>query len=71
MLIQMASLRRFRRKSCEGKKRHSCYENARIAAWKTRQIAIDGGHSIHTYLCKFCKYWHVGHRSHKFNYERR
>lgn len=53
----MASLRRVRRKSCEGKVPHETRDAAKIASRRT-----GNGHETKPYLCKFCRRWHVGHR---------
>jgi hypothetical protein len=54
----MASKRRQRRNSCEGKIRHKTIVGAWIASRKT-----DG--KVRPYRCKFCSAYHVGHASGK------
>lgn len=56
----MASKRRLRRKSCEGKARHSTWKGAEIAA----DIHYQRFRSVvFPYLCQFCKHptYHIGH----------
>lgn len=55
----MASLRRIRRQSCEGKVKHKSSGAAWIASKKT-----GDGNETRPYKCKFCGSWHVGHRAH-------
>jgi hypothetical protein len=50
----MSSRRALRRKSCEGKIRHSTIGAAWIAAGKT-------GGKVRPYRCKFCGDYHCGH----------
>ncbi len=53
----MSSKRRLRRKMCEGKVRHATRELAMVAvAYHAKR-----GQYTTTYLCKFCRGWHVGH----------
>lgn len=54
----MASKRRLRRKSCEGKVRHLTMAGAQIQARLARR---NTGESIGAYKCKHCKGYHVGH----------
>lgn len=58
----MASKRRKRRKSCEGKVRHSERRDATRQMTKTRSKA-DKPMSLHVYKCGFCGGHHVGHWS--------
>lgn len=55
----MASKRRVRRKSCQGKARHANEENA----WKAVRATQDVVHTIglEPYKCAFCGWWHIGH----------
>lgn len=60
----MASKRRLRRKSCEGKKK---FDNQTDAIKTVMRMKSDG-ESVHAYKCNFCNGWHVGHyhkRTHK------
>lgn len=52
----MASKRKLRRRSCEGKQKLSRSDAIRHAAISRRH-----GLMIAAYKCKFCKHWHVGH----------
>lgn len=52
----MASLRRFRRRSCECKKRHATETAAAIEARRLRRK----GSFVRWYSCRFCGGWHVG-----------
>lgn len=54
----MSSKRRLRRRSCEGKIRHTSKENARAAIRSMSHNKIYGGQW--PYKCQFCKGWHVG-----------
>jgi hypothetical protein len=51
----MASKRRQRRKSCEGKAKHATEAAAVI------QIQRSGERGLNPYKCKHCSGWHVGH----------
>lgn len=54
----MASRRRLRKKSCDGKKKFTDQESAgRAAAYRTRLH----GRWITPYRCKFCGGYHIGH----------
>lgn len=53
----MASKRRIRRKSCEGKVRYDSQSAAQVEAnrlWRK-------GYQVRPYKCGFCKQWHNGH----------
>jgi hypothetical protein len=50
----MASKRRVRAKSCEGKVRHETMAKAYLSAKKT-------GPDVHPYACRWCGKYHVGH----------
>jgi len=54
----MASKRRLRRRSCEGKAKHESEGAAHYAAEKT---FARSGDVVFPYLCQFCKKWHIGH----------
>jgi hypothetical protein len=54
----VASLRHQRRRSCEGKVRYETQAEA-VAALIGVQRA--GARGVHTYACKRCGGWHVGH----------
>jgi hypothetical protein len=56
----MASKRRLRRQSCEGKVRHETAGAAWIAAKRT-----GDGRETKPYRCPFCGLWHVGHLPHR------
>lgn len=51
----MASKRRLRRRSCEGKVQHKTEEAARKHAYSLKSVG-----QYHGYKCNFCKCWHVG-----------
>jgi len=54
----MASKRRVKRRSCDGKQAHV----SRDAAEAHRQhLFWSGDRSLATYHCKFGDHWHVGH----------
>ncbi len=52
----MASKRRLRRKSCDGKVGHETFGAAFVAAKRTH------GSGLVPYRCRFCGKFHVGHR---------
>jgi hypothetical protein len=54
----MASKRRIRRKECGDKQRYSDSKQAKTAAFL---ISRKTGEKLHSYDCKFCNGWHVGH----------
>lgn len=55
----MASNRKKRRDACEGKTRHTSEYNAILSKVKT--LGWDDTHAK-AYKCRFCGYWHWGHR---------
>ncbi|WOK01479.1 hypothetical protein [Pseudomonas phage UF_RH7] len=59
----MASKRRLRRRTCEGKIKH---ETAEKAARAIISLVRSRGHQgqLHVYQCPFCMKFHVGHRRH-------
>ncbi len=57
----MASKRRLRRKSCDGKVRHA--DAAGGLAHIGRLARSGSGGSMNVYRCQFCKGYHIGHRS--------
>lgn len=59
----MASKRRLRRRSCEGKVRHCEEQQAAAAAKRLRKVT--GNYRIGWYRCRFCKGWHIGRRGRK------
>lgn len=60
MVRAMASKRRLRRKSCQGKYRHPDKDSAYAARRAvTAQDEFYKGH-MNVYKCKFCKGWHIG-----------
>lgn len=65
----MASRRRVRRKSCEGKRRHTTYANAMVAVRESKRAGFDG--DLRCYPCSRCRYWHVGHPKHRESRELR
>lgn len=61
----MASLRNQRKKACERKKRHYTFEDAdRMANW---QMKFESVQELRAYKCKYCGYFHVGHKPHTVN----
>ncbi len=54
----MASKRRLRRTSCNGKQRHAGEAAARAHA---ERLSFNGDRELHAYQCDFCRHWHVGH----------
>ena len=54
----MASKRHVRRKACEGKVKFTDQEKATKAAYSYLK---SYGQYMHTYKCKFCSRWHIGH----------
>lgn len=58
----MASKRAIRRKACTGKTQHDTIEKA--YGHKHSLLAL-GETNIDVYKCKFCGFWHVGHRDAK------
>lgn len=58
----MSSLRRIRRKKCDGKRRFKTREEA---AAKIRQLRRVNGarhpETLRAYFCSFCKGFHFGH----------
>jgi hypothetical protein len=56
----MSSKRALRRRSCEGKQKHSRLSDA-VA--HLRSLAASGYSvgEVHPYRCAFCRSWHVGH----------
>ena len=63
MGLWMASKRRVRRKSCEGKKKFDSMMAARAALFTLNRGKLY--HRLHCYQCQFCKQWHLGHLKHK------
>lgn len=56
----MASKRRLRRKSCEGKVRYQTPQIAMSVLFRLkRQKKLNG--VLNTYKCKFCGKFHLGH----------
>ncbi len=53
----MASKRRLREKSCNGKIKHTLTG----ALQHKKLLKVQGGENIHAYKCRFCKYYHIGH----------
>jgi hypothetical protein len=51
---KMASKRKLRRDSCEGKKRHK----TKALAWRAATKTSEG---VRPYKCGFCREWHNGH----------
>ncbi len=65
----MASKRRIRRKSCEGKIQYDTKELAAKALYKmikSNKVTLG---NLNVYHCKFCNQYHWGHKS--FRKERR
>lgn len=61
----MASLRRVRRRACEGKQRFDTKEAATGHLISRRRTMARGGvstHGMEVYRCGFCGGWHIGHR---------
>lgn len=54
----MSSKRRLRRKSCSRKTQH---KNQTEAVAHVIQIRRTNGENLHSYRCRFCHFWHVGH----------
>ena len=54
----MASKRRLRRRSCEGKKP---YPNKIAADNACKKLLRNKGERCNAYPCKFSNHWHVGH----------
>jgi hypothetical protein len=54
----MASKRRIRRKSCEGKVRYYEQPKAEIAA---RVLSAKRREAFHSYRCDFGGHWHIAH----------
>lgn len=54
----MASKRRQRRKSCDGKVRYATENAAKSAAYQLAQLH---GERMNAYKCQFCGGWHAGH----------
>lgn len=57
----MASKRRRRRRSCEGKRSHSSRWAAVCEAGRLRKVTENGRYKA--YKCPFCGLWHVGRMS--------
>jgi hypothetical protein len=57
----MASKRKLRRKSCDGKAKHD-REGAIVAR---KKLLKSGETNIGCYKCKFCGHYHVGHLNKK------
>lgn len=62
MKIWMASRRRMRKNSCEGKARHLTEDAARIALRMSKRTGRYKG-AMHTYKCTNCGSYHIGHVS--------
>ena len=63
----MASKRRLRRRSCEGKKSYATKQIANAVCRKIMAIT-KGVTKLHSYACEFSGHWHIGHRPKpKFN----
>ena len=58
----MASKRRLRRKSCEGKRVYPQEADAKRMAYLQYQ---NTGERVFEYKCHFCGQWHIGHLSRK------
>ena len=56
--IKMSSKRRIRRKQCTSKKR---YPTQTDAVGEMIGIKKRTGEKLHSYKCKFCNGWHIGH----------
>lgn len=57
----MSSLRRLRRKACDGKQRHESHDRAAAHIKSLRHAFGHDGTWLRVYKCKFCKGYHVGH----------
>ena len=55
----MASKRRIRRKSCDGKKPYKTRDDAIVGLIILKKKSFD--ENIRVYKCKFCKNFHLGH----------
>lgn len=66
----MASKRRQRRNSCEGKHRHESEDSAyaHLHGLHANGRARPG---MHVYKCPFGRHWHVGRRPNRFRKSRR
>jgi len=64
MLSRKDKLKLERDKGCTGKRRYISDYYARLAKGYTEITALRNGdnHPYDTYKCKFCGYWHVGHK---------
>jgi hypothetical protein len=60
MNVQMASRRRMRRNSCEGKARHKTKLDAQVALRMSKRTGRYKG-AMHTYACRNCGQYHIGH----------
>jgi hypothetical protein len=51
-----------RKESCVGKHKHLSETSAKRSRW--RRITLQGAAewTCNTYQCRFCCFWHVGHR---------
>lgn len=54
--------------SCWGK---TCFPYRRPAKWTSSRIRRTGGPNLRPYPCRFCDYWHLGHRPGHATYLRR
>lgn len=57
----MSSKRKIRRKSCDGKQKHDTRTEAVNHKMTLVRKGIPLETKLWTYLCSFCKKWHVGH----------
>jgi ribosomal protein L32 len=60
MILQMASRRRMRRNSCEGKARHKTEADAQLALRLSKRTGRFRG-AMRVYSCSNCGHFHTGH----------
>lgn len=52
----------YRKKSCDGKKRHANYlEAVARMRFMEREYNERGGQPLNVYYCRFCDGYHIGH----------
>ena len=60
---RLATKRRDRKKSCLGKQKHLSHDKAVAAAKALEKERSDSFEKFYGYACRYCKKYHVGHRS--------
>ena len=61
--LDMATKRKDRKKSCLGKQKHDSHDKAVAAAKALEKERQETYEKFYGYACRYCKHWHVGHKS--------